>query len=211
MQQYKLNLGKYLEWTPNHINIIRRSTSSFHKNLKTYIFNIAFPPPLWWSHFLMTTFPGPCFVITVYESDLMCCWGWAHSDLSPVEDFNIKHIALYYKAINDIWGRNVGYSTMKRQEKRIEVNEMTVLQWTCGLTRKDKIRNEHIWGTTRVTHASKKITERPWTIELVRACDEERWRTHTGESVKDRMYQGKGWEKTTENKMERHVPTRHGK
>ena len=30
----------------------------------------------------------------------------------------------------------------------------------CGVTRKDKISNEHIRGTTRVAHASKKITER---------------------------------------------------
>ena len=30
----------------------------------------------------------------------------------------------------------------------------------CEVTRKDKIRNEHIRGTTRVAHASKEITER---------------------------------------------------
>ena len=48
----------------------------------------------------------------------------------------------------------------KRQEKRIEVTEMRMLRWMCGVTRKDKIRNEHIRGTTRVAQASKKITER---------------------------------------------------
>ena len=52
------------------------------------------------------------------------------------------------------------WATMKRQEKRIEVTEMRMLRWTCGVTRKDKIRNEHIRGTTRVAQASKKITER---------------------------------------------------
>ena len=35
-------------------------------------------------------------------------------------------------------------------------------------------RNEHIRGTTRVAQASKNHREK---IELVRACDEERWRT----------------------------------
>ena len=35
-----------------------------------------------------------------------------------------------------------------------------MLRWMCGVTRKDKIRNEHIRGTTRVAQASKKITER---------------------------------------------------
>ena len=52
------------------------------------------------------------------------------------------------------------WATTKRQEKRIEVTEMRMLRWMCGVTRKDKIRNEHIRGTTRVAQASKKITER---------------------------------------------------
>ena len=52
------------------------------------------------------------------------------------------------------------WATMKIQEKRIEVTEMRMLRWMCGVTRKDKIRNEHIRGTTRVAQASKKITER---------------------------------------------------
>ena len=51
------------------------------------------------------------------------------------------------------------WATTKRQEKRIEVTEMMMLRWMCGVTRKDKIRNEHIRGT-RVAQASKKITER---------------------------------------------------
>ena len=52
------------------------------------------------------------------------------------------------------------WATTKRQDKRIEVTEMRMLRWMCGVTRKDKIRNEHIRGTTRVAQASKKITER---------------------------------------------------
>ena len=52
------------------------------------------------------------------------------------------------------------WATTKRQESRIEVNEMTMLRWMCGVTRKDKIRNEHIRGTTKVVQASRKITER---------------------------------------------------
>ena len=42
----------------------------------------------------------------------------------------------------------------------IHLNEMRMLRWMCGVTRKDKIRNEHIRGPTRVAQASKKITER---------------------------------------------------
>ena len=44
-------------------------------------------------------------------------------------------------------------------------------------------------------------------IELVRACDEERWRTHTEESVEGGYTrEEEGW--TTENKMERRVSPR---
>ena len=52
------------------------------------------------------------------------------------------------------------WATTKRQEQRIEVTDMRMLGWMCGVTRKGKIRNEHIRGTTRVAQASKKITER---------------------------------------------------
>ena len=52
------------------------------------------------------------------------------------------------------------WATTKRQESRIEVNEMRMLRWMCGVTRKDNIRNEHIRGTTKVLQASRKITER---------------------------------------------------
>ncbi len=37
------------------------------------------------------------------------------------------------------------WATTKRQEKRIEVTEMRMLRWMCGVTRKDKIRSEHTY------------------------------------------------------------------
>ena len=80
-------------------------------------------------------------------------------------------------------------------------NRLIIKCGFCGVTRKDKIRNEHIRVTARVALASKKITE---TVELVRGCDEERWRTDTEESVED----GFTRKRTTENKMERRMPTR---
>ena len=52
------------------------------------------------------------------------------------------------------------WATMRGKEARLEVNEMRMLRWMCGVTRRDKIRNEHIKGTTRVVQASKKITEK---------------------------------------------------
>ena len=38
------------------------------------------------------------------------------------------------------------WATMKRQERRLDVNETRMLRWMCGVTQKDKIRNEHGTG-----------------------------------------------------------------
>ena len=50
------------------------------------------------------------------------------------------------------------WATTRGQEARLEVNEMSMLRGMCGVTRRDKTRNEHIRGTTRVVQASKNIT-----------------------------------------------------
>ena len=52
------------------------------------------------------------------------------------------------------------WATTRGQEARLEGNETRVLRWMCGVTRMDKVRNEHIRGTTRVVQAFKKITEK---------------------------------------------------
>ena len=53
------------------------------------------------------------------------------------------------------------WATTKGLEARLEVNEMRMLRWMCGVIRRewDHTQNEHIRGTTRVVQASKKITE----------------------------------------------------
>ena len=60
--------------------------------------------------------------------------------------------ALLYMA--DTW------ATMKRQEKRLEVNETRMLRWMGGVTKKDKIRNEHVTGSVKVAPVTKQITEK---------------------------------------------------
>ena len=39
---------------------------------------------------------------------------------------------------------------MKREEKRLDVNEMRMLRWTCGVTKSDRIVNRHIRGTMKL-------------------------------------------------------------
>ena len=60
--------------------------------------------------------------------------------------------ALMYRA--ETW------ALKKAQEKKLEVAEMRMLRWMCGVTRLGKIRNERIRGTTKVGEITKKIQER---------------------------------------------------
>ena len=51
------------------------------------------------------------------------------------------------------------WAVKKRQEKKLDVAEMRMLRWMCGVTRRDRIRNEIIRGTTKVREISDKIQE----------------------------------------------------
>ena len=95
------------------------------------------------------------------------------------------------------------WATTQKHEKRIEANAMKMLRWMRGVTRKYKIRNEHIRVTARVAQASKKITERwlSWYGHGMRKDDE-----HIPRKVL-RMDKP-GIREATENKMERRVSTR---
>ena len=83
------------------------------------------------------------------------------------------------------------WATAKRHESRIEVNEMRMLRWMCGVTRKDKIRNEHIRGTTKVVQASRRITERrlKWFGHVMRMEED-----HVVRRVMTKAIPGKGRE-----------------
>ena len=91
--------------------------------------------------------------------------------------------AMLYGA--ETWART------KRQESRIGVNEMRMLRWICGVTRKDKIRNEHVRGTTKVVQASRKITERrlKWYGHVMRMEED-----HVVRRVMTKAIPGKGRE-----------------
>ena len=48
----------------------------------------------------------------------------------------------------------------KTQEAKLDVTEMKMLRWMCGVTKLDRIRNERIRGAVMVTEISKKVQER---------------------------------------------------
>ncbi len=52
------------------------------------------------------------------------------------------------------------WSLKKAQDNKLEVAEMRMLQWMCGVTKLDKIRNEIIRGTPKVGEITKKVQER---------------------------------------------------
>ena len=62
------------------------------------------------------------------------------------------------KTSTDVRGRDM--SVEEAQEKKLEVAEMRMLQWMCGVTKLDKIRNEGLRGTTKVGEITKKVQER---------------------------------------------------
>ena len=64
---------------------------------------------------------------------------------------------------------------MKRaQERRMEVAEMRMLRWMCGVTKRDRIKNNLIRGTVKVAEVSKKLQERrlQWFGHVMRRGDE---------------------------------------
>ena len=53
-----------------------------------------------------------------------------------------------------------GTASMKKtEEKKMDVAEMIMLRWMCGVTREDRTRNEYIRVTTKVLEVSKKAQE----------------------------------------------------
>ena len=85
------------------------------------------------------------------------------------------------QASSAITGRHMGYSKATREA--VELNEMRMLRWMCGVTHKDKFRNEHMRWTTRVFQEDRGVK-----IKLVVRRDD------TEENVRRRIIQGKGRE-----------------
>ena len=62
---------------------------------------------------------------------------------------------------------------IKTHERKIDIAKMKMLRWSCGRTRCDRIRNEEIRKTIKVTEINKKIQERKlrWYGHIMRRDD----------------------------------------
>ena len=85
------------------------------------------------------------------------CSGLLYDRGMPVKQKGMVYKTVVRRAL--LYGAET-WATTRGQEARLEVNEMRMQIWMCGVTRRDKIRNEHIRGTTRVVQEYKKITEK---------------------------------------------------
>ena len=81
----------------------------------------------------------------------------------------------------------------REPEARLKVNEMRMQIWMCGMTRRDKIRNEHIRGTTRAMQECKKITEKrlKWYGHVRKMKEEQIVRRMLDVDIPGKTYDGK--------------------
>ena len=76
----------------------------------------------------------------------------------------------------------------KTEDKRMDVAEMRMLRWMCGVTREDRIRNEYVRGSVKVVEISKKVQEGRlrWYGHILRREEE-----HIGRQTMDMEVQGR--------------------
>ena len=79
------------------------------------------------------------------------------------------------------------------QEARLDATEMRMLRWACGITLKDRVRNEHIRGSLKIAPVSMKIKESRlrWYGHLRRREDEHPTRLMMDMAIPGRRRRGR--------------------
>ena len=99
------------------------------------------------------------------------------------------------------------WATTRRQEARLEVNEMRMQIWMCGVTRRDNIRNKHTRGTDNKSGAIVQENYRK-TTEVVRPCEKNERGAHSEKNVRC-GHTGEKKKRTAKPTMERYMQERH--
>ena len=85
---------------------------------------------------------------------IQCGWNsWRKlSGLLCDKKMNVRLKGKVYKTAvrHGMLYRSETWAVKKAQEQKMNVAEMRMLRWLCGVTRRDKIRNEMIRGTVKV-------------------------------------------------------------
>ena len=109
---------------------------------------------------------------------IQCAWmNWRRSSgILCDKRVSAKVKGKFYKSVVRpamVYGAET-WPVKKAQERKLEVAEMRMLRWMCGVTRRDKIRNEYIRGTVKVVEVSKKIQQRrlQWFGHVMRREDD---------------------------------------
>ena len=75
---------------------------------------------------------------------------------------NVKNKANVYGTVVRlalVWGMET-WALRKARENKLEVTEIKMLRWMCGVTKVGEMGNERIRGTTKVGEIAKKVEER---------------------------------------------------
>ena len=85
--------------------------------------------------------------------------------------------------------------TMKKKtdERKLDVAEMKMLRWMSGVTKMDRVRNEYIRGSLKVTEVSKKVQEARlrWYGHVMRSPEDQVAREAMDKVVEGRRKRGR--------------------
>ena len=132
-----------VKWGSAHLKVIcmlHRKHKSYNKAMVDHLCNTY----LIYSRDLNKVFATPTHVVSYL---------WKHCAIFCPDEIHATDCSIEVKLGCKI------QSTMISQERRLEVNEVRMLRWMCGVTKKDKIRNDHVRGWVKVAPVTKKITE----------------------------------------------------
>lgn len=92
------------------------------------------------------------------------------------------------------------WSIKRAQENKLEDAEIRMLRWMVGVTRRDKVRNNFIGGTTKVTEVTKKVLEIVCNGSVISKGEKKsmsadgrpkkRWKDCIGEDLRERGLSG---------------------